>query len=63
MKLKSLIFNFRRWFILHGDCPKRFLKRIRFFSEVRNVEEKKIDLLVYYFICVCHSEPKCVLKP
>ena len=47
MKFKSLIFNFRRWFILHGDCPKRFLKSIRFFSEVKNVEEKKT--LIYWF--------------
>ena len=33
-----------------------------FFSEVNNVQDKALNLLVFYFICVCYPKQKRVLK-
>ena len=42
-----LIFDIPRRFILLGRCSKLFLEVLDIFSEVRNVEDKK---LIYWFI-------------
>ena len=55
IKLKSLIFNTRRRFFYQVTVPT-------FFSKVSNVQNKRLNLLVCYFICVCHSEQKRDLK-
>ena len=33
-----------------------------FFSEVSNVQDKRLNLLVSYFICVCYPKQNRVLK-
>ena len=55
IKLKSLIFNTRRRFFYQVTVQT-------FFSEVSNVQDKTMNLLVCYFIYVCHSKQKRVLK-
>ena len=36
---------------------------LKYFSlEISNVQDKRLSLLVYYFICVCYSKQKRILK-